>query len=167
MQIAFVEKEDAPNVYHVLKHINFHKNKLNDTYCRAFSQGTCLQINYGNFYQIGSTVFQYMFEKLEGFQIRYNIIQPKGGTKKAAMTKDQRKDGYTHIREKGPRSNAVNEFMEWADEQTNEEGGPIHGWQEAKVTAALTNYMKGRQNAKVLTFWVLTLKDFSASWTGS
>ena len=35
-------------------------------------------------------------------------------------------------------------------------------WTEAKVATALSNHAKGRSNAKTLTKWVLTLKDFEA-----
>ena len=75
------------------------------------------------------------------------------------MTSSQRADGYKFIREKGPRCNNGNQFMEWTDEKIHVEGSKIYGWQEGKVKGTLSNYAKGRQNAKMFTFWVLALKD--------
>ena len=88
------------------------------------------------------------------------MIKPKF-EKGNNLTKDQRKAGYEFIREKGPRSNSKNEFMEWTDDHVHDDNGPISGWPEAKVSIALNNYLKGRQNARALTYWVLTLKSFN------
>ena len=52
--------------------------------------------------------------------------------------------------------------MEWTDEQVHLAGGPLEGWHEGKVKEALHNYYRGRQNAKTLEYWPLTLKSFSA-----
>ena len=50
--------------------------------------------------------------------------------------------------------------MEWTDEQIRTPGGRLENWPESKVKEALSNYMKGRQNAKTLEFWPFTLKTF-------
>ena len=52
--------------------------------------------------------------------------------------------------------------MEWIDEQVHCPGGPLEGWQEGKVKEALHNYYRGRQNAKTIQYWPLTLKSFVA-----
>ena len=52
--------------------------------------------------------------------------------------------------------------MEWTDEQVHLAGDPLEGWHEGKVKEALHNYYRGRQNAKTLEYWPLTLKSFSA-----
>ena len=62
----------------------------------------------------------------------------------------------------GPRSNNRNQFMEWTDEQVHLPGGPLEGWQEGKVKEALHNYYRGRQSAKTIEYWPLTLKSFEA-----
>lgn len=52
--------------------------------------------------------------------------------------------------------------MEWTDEQVHLPGGPLEGWQEGKVKEALHNYYRGRQSAKTIEYWPLTLKSFEA-----
>ena len=47
--------------------------------------------------------------------------------------------------------------MEWTDTQIHTAGSPIENWQEAKVVNALNNYMRGRQNAKSVEYWPLSL----------
>ena len=53
--------------------------------------------------------------------------------------------------------------MEWADAEVNREGSKLFGWPAAKVETALRNHQKGRTNAKPITRWSLTVKDF-AGW---
>ena len=77
---------------------------------------------------------QLMMERLEGFQIRFNVIQQKAQKDSTHIhTPDQRKDGYKYIRDERPSANNMNDFMEWADDKDNDESTPIHGWQEARV----------------------------------
>ncbi|CAE8596347.1 unnamed protein product [Polarella glacialis] len=147
----------ADGKYNVVKHINLHKNRLDVKLCMTMCYGQGMQIDYGKHFRDGFTAFQFMLEKLGGFQLRFWPVQPKF-TKKIVLEASQRSEGYNFIRECGPRSNNVNQFMEWTDEQVNNASAPIHGWQEGKVKEALNNYYKGRQNAKSLTFWPLTLK---------
>ena len=68
------------------------------------------------------------------------------------MSNEARVEGYKFIRDKGPRSNNQNQFMEWIDEHVNKEGSAIFGWPEGKVKEVLSNYAKGRANAKTLEF---------------
>ena len=56
----------------------------------------------------------------------------------------------------------MNQFTEWTDEQVHLPGGPLECWEEEKVKEALHNYYRGRQNAKTLQYWPLTLKSFVA-----
>ena len=63
----------------------------------------------------------------------------------------------------GPRSNNRIQFMERAEEQVHLPGGPLEGWPEGKVKEALHNYYyRGRQEAKTIEYWPLTLKSFVA-----
>ena len=50
--------------------------------------------------------------------------------------------------------------MAWTDQRIHTPGSPIEGWQEGKVVTALTNHMRGRQNAETLEYWPFTLKSF-------
>ena len=52
--------------------------------------------------------------------------------------------------------------MEWTDDQVHLPGGPLEGWPEGKVKEALHNYYRGRQNAKTIEYWPLTIKSFAA-----
>ncbi|CAE7432933.1 unnamed protein product [Symbiodinium sp. CCMP2456] len=94
-----------------------------------------------------------------GQQLRHWIIKPKY-EKKLTENQQQRPAGYEFIRNFGPRCNNRNQFVEWTDEQIHTPGGKLENWAASKVKEALANYMKGRQNAKTLEFWPLTLKTF-------
>ena len=103
----------------------------------------------------------FLQDKLGGKQIRLWHLTAKF-EKKLAPNQVAREEGYRFIRDFGPRSNNRNQFMEWADEQVHAPGGKLEGWPEGKVREALNNYYRGRQNAKTLEFWPLTLKSFVA-----
>jgi len=164
LQLVVLPTED-PVMFHIMKHINFHGNKIDIQDCKSYCHGECQLVDFGKNYRNGLMAFQYMLERLMGFQIRYHVIQST--VKRAASMCAgvvSRADGYKFIREKGPRANNQNQFQEWADIQCNEKvDSPVYGWQEARVKEALGNYYKGRANAKTLDFWMLTLKDF-AGW---
>ena len=113
-------------------------------------------------YRIKKTV-HYLMTKMNGLKVFNQGWQHEKTTTKTrgqSMTEDQRAAGYKFIREKGPRSNNSNQFMEWTDKWVHREGSPILDWPEGKIKEALRNYQLGRTNAKTLTKWVLTLKDF-------
>eukprot|EP00438_Fugacium_kawagutii_P016962 Skav217276 [mRNA] locus=scaffold120:151962:152591:- [translate_table: standard] len=103
----------------------------------------------------------YMLDLMGGMQIRHWVVQPKFNQKQT-IDNAARTAGYQFIRDKGPRSNNRNQFMEWTDEQIHTAGSPIENWNEAKVVTALQNYMRGRQNAKSLEYWPFTLKSLKA-----
>ena len=103
----------------------------------------------------------YMLDKMGGMQLGHWAVQPKF-TKKQTIDSAARNAGYQFIRDKGPRSNNRNQFMEWTDEQIHTPGSLIEFWNEGKVITALQNYMRGRQNAKTLEYWPFTLKSFKA-----
>ena len=103
----------------------------------------------------------YMLDLMGGRQIRHWVVQPKF-PKKQTMDSAARSAGYQFIRDKGPKSNNRNQFMEWTDEQIHTPGSPIENWNEGKVVTALQNYMRGKQNAKTLEYWPFTFKSFKA-----
>ena len=76
----------------------------------------------------------------------------------SAMTSEARRAGYTFICRFGPKTNALNQFVEWTDEQVHSPESPIHGWLEARVKESLANYAKGKSSAKTLERWPVTLQ---------
>ena len=100
----------------------------------------CHCFEWGGQNRAGLLALNYMFNQMDGLQIRFWSIQPKMTIKK---TPDNaaREEGYRFIREKGPKTNNRNQFMEWTDQQIHTPGSPIEGWQEGKVVTALTNYI--------------------------
>ena len=73
----FMVPTDEEKTYHIFKHVNLHKNRVNVDLCEKMCSGQCLMFDYGKYHQIGSMVIQFMMEKLEGFQIRWDVIKPK------------------------------------------------------------------------------------------
>ena len=87
---------------------------------------------------MGLLAMNYMLDKMGDMQIRHWVVQPKF-TKKQTIDSAARNAGYQFIRDKGPRSNNRNQFMEWTDEQIHPPGSPIENWNEGKViTGTLT-----------------------------
>ena len=106
-------------------------------------------------------VLQYLFERLLGVTFVYNAWagEDKGDPAVAsAMTPECRSAGYAFIRDYGPKSNTLNQFVEWTDEQVHTPDSPIYGWLEARVKESLANYAKGKGGAKTLDRWAVTLQ---------
>ncbi|CAK0892132.1 unnamed protein product, partial [Prorocentrum cordatum] len=97
-------------------------------------RGTGLIWRYGNQFRVGRLAVQYMLKKVEGYQLRYHTVvaKPGKGASRKTAEWELKAAGYKFIREKGPRTNNANQFVEFA----------------------------GRANAKGLTIWILTLRDF-------
>ena len=155
------EDLEKKKYHHIMKHVYLHKNKLTASVCSDMCQGVVSSIDYGTNYRAGLLAFNFMIDKTGGKQIRYWVIKPKF-EKKASVDQSARAAGYAYIREKGPRNDNMNQFMEWADEKINDSTSLISGWQEGRVKEALRNYQKGRQNAKTITYWPFTLKSMVA-----
>ncbi|CAK0831552.1 unnamed protein product, partial [Prorocentrum cordatum] len=150
------------STYRILKIVSFEKNRVDAATILSCARGEAHKIDYGKNFRSGSIAFQFMLEKLEGNQVRYYTIKPQH-ERKQPLEQDERAQGYAFIREHGPRSSNRNQFMEWADAEVNREGSKVFGWPAAKVETALRNHQKGRTNAKPITRWSLTVKDF-AGW---
>ena len=144
----------------IIKHIYLHKNKLPVKMCMDACT-VAHRWDYGRHFRVGLLAMNYMLDLMGGMQIRHWVVQPKF-TKKQTMDNAARSAGYQFIRDKGPKSNNRNQFMEWTDEQIHTTGSPIENWNEGKVVTALQNYMRGRQNAKTLEYWPFTFKSFKA-----
>ena len=151
-----IHKEDD-DTHTVLKHLIFAPNKMHVTAIKRFCYGQAMQISYGKNFQTGSVAVQYMMERLGGFQVRYYTLTPKA-VAKTHPDRDVRKKGYTFIRERGPKANNLNQFVEWTDEWINAEGSPIHGWSAGEVKESLSNYAKGKSGAKTIANFPVTLK---------
>ena len=165
MQFVIVPSYLPPDEDHayvdIFKHVYLHKNKVSSNECISCCQGIPVRFDWGSQVRAGLSGMNYMLDRVGGMQVRLWTIQPKF-EKKMTLDQNAREVGYQFIRDHGPRSNNRNQFMEWTDEQVHLAGGPLEGWHEGKVKEALHNYYRGRQNAKTLEYWPLTLKSFSA-----
>ena len=129
--------------------------------CTGACRGVAHRWDYGRHFRVGLLAMNYMLDLMGGMKIRHWVVQPKL-TKKQTIDNAARSAGYQFIRDKGPKSNNKNQFMEWTDEQIHTAGSPIENWNEGKVITALQNYMRGRQNTKTLEYWPFTLQSFKA-----
>ena len=163
MQIVVLPAADPPNpddnFVDIFKHIYMHKNKVMSKDCINTCHGSPMRFDWGSHSRNGLMASNYMLDRMGGMQLRLWTIQPKL-EKKITLDQEARENGYRFIRDHGPRSNNRNQFMEWTDEQVHRPGGPLEGRSEGKVTTALLNYYRGRQNAKTLEYWPSTLKSF-------
>ncbi|CAK0823725.1 unnamed protein product, partial [Prorocentrum cordatum] len=159
-QLFIIKKPDGK--HDILKDVSLLSAKTRTDTCMQMCRGTCLIWRYGNQYRIGRLAVQYTLEKLEGFQLRYHTVvaKPGKGPPRKTAERELKAAGYKFIREKGPRSNNANQFMEFADRESARPESPISGWEESRIERALNNYARGRANAKGLTIWALTLRDF-------
>ena len=165
MQIVIVPSYLPPDkeqeYVDIFKHIYLHRNKVSSADCVAFCHGVPVCFDWGKHSRVALAGLNNMLDRTGGMQIRLWTLAPKF-EKKHTLDQSAREAGYRFIREHGPRSNNMNQFMEWTDEQVHCPGGPLEGWQEGKVKEALHNYYRGRQNAKTIQYWPLTLKSFVA-----
>ena len=72
----------------------------------------------------------------------------------------KRRAGYKFLRERGPKTNVKNQFVEWTDEQIHDPDSPIYGWTSCEVKESLVNYAKASVGARTLDKWAVTLKKF-------
>eukprot|EP00438_Fugacium_kawagutii_P036447 Skav213608 [mRNA] locus=scaffold1971:113239:115468:+ [translate_table: standard] len=165
LQIFMLPSTNPPNedqqYFHVFKRIYMHKNKLSSEDCVDLCHGCPLKFDWGSHPRVGLMALNLLQDGLGGKQISLWHLSARF-EKKLSLDQLAHEEGYRFIRNFGPRSNNRNQFMEWADEQVHLRGGKLEGWPEAKVLEALNNYYRGRQNAKTLEFWPLTLKGFVA-----
>ncbi|CAK0827713.1 unnamed protein product [Prorocentrum cordatum] len=152
---------------HMFKDVGLKGQFLKMANCEPMCHGTGAVYQYGNQYRAGRNAICYLLEKLGGLQIRFSTLTATAKPAKRATEWDKKQDGYRYIEKKGPKSNNRSQFMEFADKDSRaEEHGDqrpavkIYGWEESRVVQALRNHASGRINAKRLSVWVLTLKDF-------
>ena len=158
---SYLPPDKEQDYVDIFKHIYLHKNKVSSADCVSFCHGVPVRFDWGKNSRLALAGLNNMLDRTGGMQIRIWTLAPKFA-KKQTLDQSAREAGYRFIREHGPRSNNMNQFMEWTDEQVHCPGGPLEGWQEGKVKEALHNYYRGRQNAKTIQYWPLTLKSFVA-----
>ena len=158
---SYLPPDTEQSYVDIFKHVYLHKNKVLSTDCISYCHGSPVRFDWGNQSRLALSALNYMLDRTGGKQIRLWTLAPKY-EKKQTMDQTARESGYRFIRDQGPRSNNRNQFMEWTDEQVHLPGGPLEGWQEGKVKEALHNYYRGRQDAKTIEYWPLTLKSFVA-----
>lgn len=147
--------------YDIWKDVDFKGAKLKVSTADAFAYGMAVQYQYGTHYRVGRAAVQYMLEKLEGWQLRFCTLVAAAKPTKRNEEWTSKAEGYKFIREKGPRANNMNQFMEFADREIHDPQSPIYGWEESRVKESLNNYLQGRKNAKTLRNWVLFLYDMA------
>ncbi|CAK0886611.1 unnamed protein product [Prorocentrum cordatum] len=140
---------------HIFKDVDLKGQFLKMASCEPMCHGTGVVYQYGNQYRAGRNAICYLLEKLGGLQVRFSTLTAAAKPAKRSTEWDKKLEGYRYIEKKGPKSNNRNQFMEVNDPQSK-----IYGWEESRVIQALRNHASGRINAKRLTVWVLTLKDF-------
>ncbi|CAK0903485.1 unnamed protein product [Prorocentrum cordatum] len=145
---------------HIFKDVDLKGQFLKMASCEPMCHGTGVVYQYGNQYRAGRNAICYLLEKLGGLQVRFSTLTATAKPAKRSTEWDKKLEGYRYIEKKGPKSNNRNQFMEFADKEVNDPQSKIYGWEESRVIQALRNHASGRINAKRLTVWVLTLKDF-------
>lgn len=124
MQIFILDQPDGS--YKVLKHIKFQSRlKYSAVEKLALTAGTCHRVDFGTHWRKGPMYLQHMLEKLGGFQIRFYALVPANAAK-IVKTTDAMKEGFKFIREKGPKANNQNEFVEWTEGEVIDEKSPIY-----------------------------------------
>ena len=143
-QVNPEKPNEYAGLYHVVKHYTVYGGKMRADRLHLHCFGTAMRVDYGNHCRIGSAALQHMFGQLHGLQISCFDVGPRS-VSKAVTSSDQasRMAGYRHIRDKGPRSNNQNQFMEWADGESHGDKSPVYGWPEVKIVTSLSNYAKG------------------------
>ncbi|CAK0843836.1 unnamed protein product [Prorocentrum cordatum] len=160
MQAFVIKKPDGK--HDILKDVNLLGVSTRTDSCLQMCRGTGLIWRYGIEFRVGRLAVQHMLEKLEGYQLRYHTVVAKPGKGPSRKTAEWelKAAGYKFTREKGPRTNNANQFMEFADRESCRPESPTFGWEEGRVERALNNYAKGRADAKGLAIWIPTLRDF-------
>ncbi|CAK0808270.1 unnamed protein product [Prorocentrum cordatum] len=162
MQLYILPKEGNGHQF-VLKYARFQDKVRTDIAKEIFVAGRALTIHWGSSADNNAPLklFYYMMDRLGGVQIRHwaqpSVVATVGG---GNYDKGKRKAGFRFIEEFGPRANNRNQFVEWTDEQINNESSPIFGWQAGEVKEPLRNYASGSVGAKTLGRWAVTLKRF-------
>ena len=120
-------------------------------------------------------VFQHMLQTMggKGVQYLYESLEDKPGLKRKAVDAEEKRprhdprdltriaEGYAYMRgPEAPKSNNRGQINEWADIKVNDPSCVLYNWPEGKVKEYLKCLMLGRQTAKTIDFWILTLKDF-------
>ncbi|CAK0884378.1 unnamed protein product [Prorocentrum cordatum] len=145
---------------HIFKDVDLKGQFLKMASCEPVCHGTGVVYQYGNQYRAGRNAICYLLEKLGGLQVRFSALTATAKPAERSTEWDKKLEGYRYIEKKGPKSNNRNQFMEFADKGVNDPQSTIYGWEESRVIQALRNHASGRINAKRITVWVLTLKDF-------
>lgn len=74
MQLFIMRENPADpecSTYRILKIISFEKNRIDAATILSCARGEAHKIDYGKNFRSGSLAFQFMLEKLEGYQIRW------------------------------------------------------------------------------------------------
>jgi hypothetical protein len=178
MQVTMLESETGDSTYMILKHFHMVSAILVSKAKSDLSYGELLVIT-NDFCPDrlrSQRVFQYMIESMggKGIQFLYASLQDRSSAKRKAVenpsqsrSKKEPRDlsrleeGYAFMRgSEAPKANNRGQVNEWADIQVNDPASVLHGWCEGKVKDYLKCLIAGRQTAKRIDFWPLTLKSF-------
>ncbi len=75
------------------------------------------------------------------------------------MDVEAKKAGFAYIKENAPSSNNDNQFMEWSELQVLDPSSKLYGWDKGEVERAVRSRAAGKQTARTIDTWILTLKD--------
>jgi hypothetical protein len=156
LQIAARPEPDGKHT--IVKHYTFSQ-KVNVQLLKAAAVGVAYAIEFGKNFRCGAKGFQYMFESLGGYQVRYFALKHDGP--KRIKSSGELQAGFDFIRLRGPRSMHNNLMTEWTEIHINTEGTPIYGWNAGLVEKSLRNYAASNALAEPVLFYPLTLKDVS------
>jgi hypothetical protein len=154
------------NKHRIIKWFIFDAAQNLTTVTEQLVYGSAMQPHWtGAAYVMGCRkTLLYLFERLVGTTVLYmKFIGDSGsnaidGASCSTYDREKRREGFRFIKEKGPKSNGQNQFVEWTDEWTNTAGSKIFGWSKGEVKESLTNYAKGSSGARTIVRWTLTLR---------
>ncbi|CAK0843828.1 unnamed protein product, partial [Prorocentrum cordatum] len=133
--------EDANGEQCALKYVRFDNKVRADIAMDIFVAGRALTIHWGTL----------MMDRLGGVHVRHWVQPPVaaavGG---GGYDMEKRRAGYRFMEGSGPRANNRNQFVEWTDEQVNDE--------KHRKSESLRNYASGPVGARTLERWAITLK---------
>lgn len=95
MQLAVVPDSSDSNLLTVCKHFCFDE-KVKPAIVQSFCYGTTYAIDYGRNFRSGLKGFQFMFERVGGYQIRCYCLRARG-EKKIARTPDELRTSFIQL----------------------------------------------------------------------
>eukprot|EP00438_Fugacium_kawagutii_P031852 Skav230348 [mRNA] locus=scaffold25:300997:302825:- [translate_table: standard] len=116
-------------------------------------------VDYGKQFRSGTQAFQWLLQKLTGWGALCYQTHMKVKSQLKVKAKSDLEDGFSHIRNEGPRSNIHNRQTEWTEIEIHRQDSPIFGWSAGLVKESLKGYASTNVFAEPVTDFYLTLHD--------